>query len=322
MRILCTGAGGFISGHLVKRLLEDGHEVVAVDIKEREEWYQVYSDAENHYECDLASYDNAKWVCSDIDQVYHLAASMGGIAFITNYPLDCMLSVLPTINVLTAAASSGVQRLFYSSSACVYSGDKQSSSNVTALKEEDAFPSMAEYGYGEEKLFSERLCEVVAGSSNLETRVARYHNVYGVHGTWDGGKEKAPSALARKVVEATISGDLRINIWGDGEQTRSYMDVDDCVEGTIRIMNSDCAEPLNLGSDRLISVNDLVSLYEDIAGVKLERSYDLSAPQGVRGRNSDNTKLEATIGWVPQISLEDGCERLYKWVYDQCIKSQ
>ena len=252
-----------------------------------------------------------------MDQVYNLAADMGGMGFIENNKALCMLSVLISTHLLQAATEAGASRFFYSSSACVYAGGHQRSEEIAGLKEGDAYPADPEDGYGWEKLFSERMARHFQEDFGLETRVARYHNVYGPLGTWDGGREKAPAAICRKIAQAKRSGDHEIEVWGDGEQTRSFMFIDDCIEGTRRIMDSDCSEPLNLGSDRLVSINEVIDIVSRIAGIEVTRRHDLSAPQGVRGRNSDNTLLRKTIDWEPVVSLETGLECTYRWIWDQ-----
>jgi len=316
-KYLVAGAGGFIGGHLVAKLRERGDgDIRAVDVKPQGSWYQQFPDVEN-LTLDLTLLDDARKAADGIDTIYNLAADMGGMGFIENNRALCMLTVLESTHMLVAARDAGVRRFFYSSSACVYAAEKQVSPEVVALKEADAYPAMPEDGYGWEKLFSERMARHFTEDFGLETRVARYHNVYGPEGTYDGGREKAPAAVSRKVAQAVISGDHRIEIWGDGEQTRSFTYIDDCVEGTLRLTASDIDEPLNIGSDQLVTVNELVSIVENIAGVKLERSYVLDAPQGVRGRNSDNTLIKEKLGWAPSISLEDGMERTYRWVFDQ-----
>lgn len=317
MKVCVAGAGGFIGGHLVGSLIEDGHEVVAIDRKTADDWEQVYLEAENHYGRDLAHMTSCETAVRGVDEVYMLAADMGGMGFIEANKAACMLSVLPSTQMLVAARRAGVQRYFYSSSACVYAADKQTNTDVTALKEADAYPAEAEDGYGWEKLFTERMCRHFSEDYLLETRVARFHNVYGPFGSWKGGREKAPAAICRKVAMAKLSGDLRIDIWGDGEQTRSFMFIDDCVKGVKMIMDGDFVDPINLGSAELVSINQLVSIVEDIAGVKLERTYDLTAPQGVRGRNSDNSLILAEFGWEPSIPLRSGLEQTYAWVYEQ-----
>lgn len=318
--ILIAGGGGFIGGHLVRRILESGYtRVRAVDFKGFENWQQIHPEAENLI-LNLEELADCRRAVADMQHVYLLAADMGGMGFIENNKALCMLSVLINTHMLKAAREQGAERYFYSSSACVYNASKQSDPEVTALKEEDAYPAMPEDGYGWEKLFSERMCRHFLEDFGLQTRVARYHNVYGPHGTWDGGREKAPAALCRKVIEATLSGKQEIEIWGDGSQTRSFMYIDDCIHGTQMITEGDCAEPLNLGSDELVSINQLVDVVEDIAGIQLKRNYNLSAPKGVNGRNSDNTRILETFGWAPSTSLRDGMEKTYSWIYDQ-IKS-
>jgi nucleoside-diphosphate-sugar epimerase len=316
-RVLVTGAGGFIGGHLVAALRERGVEHVrGVDKAPLDEWYQKFDDVENQC-ADLQEFGACQTAVGGIDTVYNLAADMGGMGFIENNKALCMLSVLISTHVLEAARQAGVQRLFYSSSACVYAAGKQESPEVEALREADAYPAMPEDGYGWEKLFSERMCRHFYEDFGLETRVARYHNVYGPLGTYDGGREKAPAAICRKVATAKLSGSDQIEIWGDGEQTRSFTYIDDCLEGTLRLTESDVREPLNVGSEQLVSINELVDIVEEIAGVTLERNYNLSAPQGVRGRNSDNTLITKKLGWAPSITLEYGLEKTYQWIYDQ-----
>jgi nucleoside-diphosphate-sugar epimerase len=246
---------------------------------------------------------------------------MGGMGFIENNKALCMLTVLTSTHMLQAAQKHGVERYFYSSSACVYAADKQTDPNITALREADAYPAMPEDGYGWEKLFTERMCRHFLEDFGLTTRVARYHNVYGPNGTWTGGREKAPAAVCRKVATAAITGEQRIEIWGDGQQTRSFMYIDDCVQGSQMILKGDSPEPVNLGSDELVSINQLVDIVEEIAGIRCERNYKLDAPQGVRGRNSDNTQILETYGWAPSVSLADGLAKTYAWVYDQVKRS-
>lgn len=313
-----AGAGGFIGGHLVAALREQGARVRAVDVKPVAEWYQV-SDGVENVVADLKLRPECDRACEGADEVYQLAADMGGMGFIEHNKALCMLSVLTNTHMLQAAQARGAGGFFYSSSACVYNADKQRSPEVVPLKEEDAYPAMAEDGYGWEKLFSERMCRHFREDFGLRTRVARYHNVYGPHGTWDGGREKAPAAICRKVIHAKHTRDPGIEIWGDGHQTRSFMYIDDCIRGTLAIARSDILEPINLGSSELVTINQLVDIAEAIGGVKLERRYNLSAPKGVNGRNSDNTKIRASLGWEPSIRLRDGMERTYRWIHDEYV---
>ena len=314
--LVVAGGGGFIGGHLVRRLLEEGHRVRAVDSKPVDGWYQALPAAEN-LTLDLKQADACRAAVDGAAEVYNLAADMGGMGFIEHNKALCMLSVLINTHLLQAALEKDVERYFFSSSACVYAEDKQRSAEVTALKEEDAYPAMPEDGYGWEKLFSERMCRHFREDFGLHTRVARYHNVYGPYGTWSGGREKAPAAICRKVAEARISGNHEIEVWGDGEQTRSFMYIEDCLHGTLAIMESDVEEPINLGSSELVTINQLVDIVERIAGIEVKRRYNLDAPRGVRGRNSDNTMIRTRVGWEPSISLEEGLEKTYRWVFDQ-----
>ena len=317
-KVLVTGAGGFIGGHLIASLLEQGHDVRAVDAKEPDAWYQVHEGADSR-RSDVSEPEACREAMRGVDAVYNLAADMGGMGFIEANKALCMLSVLINTNMLIAAREAGVGRYFFSSSACVYAAEHQTSPDVTALKESDAYPAMPEDGYGWEKLFSERMCRHFNEDFGLETRVARYHNVYGPYGTYAGGREKAPAAICRKVIEAKLSGKHQIEIWGDGQQTRSFMYVDDCVAGSIMLAESDVREPLNIGSSELVTINDLVSIVEQIADITLERNYKLDAPQGVRGRNSDNTLILERLGWEPSISLRDGLEKTYTWIHDDMV---
>lgn len=315
-KIVVCGGGGFIGGHLVADLLRQGKKVRSVDVKPFSEWFQMFPEAEN-LQLDLREKEASERAVADVDLVYNLAADMGGMGFIENNKALCMLTVLINTHLLMATKDAGVKRFFYASSACVYAADKQTDPNVTALKEEDAYPAMPEDGYGWEKLFSERMCRHFLEDFGLATRMARFHNVYGPHGTFEDGREKAPAAICRKVIEAKLSGKHEIEVWGDGHQTRSFMWIDDCVKGTQMIMNGDFAEALNLGSSELVSINQLVDIVEDIAGVKLKRRHNLSAPKGVNGRNSDNTLIKKVFGWEPSTKLRDGLERTYRWIYDQ-----
>lgn len=315
--IVVGGGGGFIGGHLIGSLLAKGHtKVRSVDIKPTTEWYQVFDGAENLV-LDLKDKTNCDKACKGAAEVYNLAADMGGMGFIENNKALCMLSVLINTHMLMAAKAQGVQRYFYSSSACVYAADKQVNEDVIALKEADAYPAMPEDGYGWEKLFSERMCRHFREDYDLTTRMTRFHNVYGPEGTWDGGREKAPAAICRKVIHAKTTGDHSIEIWGDGKQTRSFMYIDDCLKGVDMVMHSDITDAINLGSNELVTINGLVDMVEDIAGIKLKRTYNLDAPKGVNGRNSDNTIINQLLDWAPGIKLRDGMEKTYAWIYDQ-----
>ena len=310
-RLLVTGAGGFIGHHLVKRLKSDGHWVRGVDIKYPE--YEV--SASDEFEIlDLRTADNClRATRNGIDEVYNLAADMGGIGYITAGHADISRNnILINAHMLEASRQNGVKRFLFSSSACVYNQSKQKNADVTPLREEDAYPADPEPGYGWEKLFAEELCRYYYKDYGFETRIVRFHNVYGPLGTYDGGKEKAPAAISRKVAQAPDNGE--IEVWGDGEQTRSFMYVDDCVEGLIRIMASDHREPLNLGSDELVTINGLVDMVSKIAGKRLSKRHNLAGPQGVRGRNSDNTRLRQLLGWEPTIRLEQGLAITYNWI--------
>jgi GDP-D-mannose 3',5'-epimerase len=315
-KILIAGAGGFIGGHLVKELVKKGNSVRAVDIKPLNEWYQI-TDGVDNLVLDLRLRENCYTALNGFNEVFNLAADMGGMGFIENNKAACMISVLINTHLLIAARDCGIDRFFYASSACVYNGDKQTDPNNPGLKEADAYPALAEDGYGWEKLFGERMCRHFREDFGLTTRVARFHNVYGPHGTFDGGREKAPAAISRKVIEASLTGRKDITIWGDGHQTRSFMYIDDCMKGILAIMYSDIIEPLNLGSSEMVSINQLVDIVEEIAGFKLSRNYDLDAPKGVRGRNSENTLIMKYLNWEPSIPLKVGMKKTYDWIKDQ-----
>ena len=319
--IVVTGGGGFIGGHLVADLRRQGHRVRAVDVKPLEEWYQRFDDVEN-LQLDLNLREACNEAVDGMDLVYNLAANMGGMGFIENNKALCMLSVLINTHLCMAAQEVGIERYFFASSACVYNADKQRDAKVVALKEEDAYPALAEDGYGWEKLFSERMCRHFREDFGLTALLARYHNVYGPHGTYTGGREKAPAAICRKIIEAKLSGHHEIEVWGDGEQTRSFMYIDDCVHGTQMIMDSDILDPINLGSSELVTINQLVDVTEDVAGIKVKRRYNLDAPKGVNGRNSDNTLIQKYLGWEPSTRLRDGMERTYAWIHDQITSNQ
>jgi len=315
-KILVAGAGGFIGGYMVGNLLKQGYRVRAVDIKPQWQWYQRFDDAEN-LTLDLQELDTCYQAVNGCDWVYNFAANMGGMGFIERNKGLCMLSVLINTHLLMAARACGAVRFFYASSACVYAGNKQVSVDNPGLKEADAYPADPEDGYGWEKLFSERMCRHFREDFGLETRSARFHNVYGPYGTFDGGREKAPAAICRKVIAAKLVGSQEIEIWGDGCQTRSFMYIDDCLHGVQTIMNSNILEVINLGSAEMVSINQLVDMVEDIAGVHLKRCYNLDAPKGVRGRSSDNTRIKQLLDWEPSITLRAGMEKTYAWIYDQ-----
>lgn len=313
-----TGAGGFIGGHLVATLRKRPNtRVRAVDSKPANRWYQRFDDVDNLV-LDLQLRETCMTATRGISDVYQLAADMGGMGFIENNKAACMLSVLINTNMLIAAKELGAKRYFYASSACVYNADKQRDSKVVPLREADAYPALPEDGYGWEKLFSERMCRHFTEDFGLYTRVARFHNVYGPHCTWDGGREKAPAAVCRKVIEAKETGEHVIDIWGTGKQTRSFMYIDDCIDGIQRIMDSSrIDEPINLGSSEIVSIDGLVDLAQSIGGINLQRRHDLNAPVGVNGRNSDNTLIKARLGWEPTYPLRTGLEHTYAWILEQ-----
>ncbi len=321
--IVITGAGGFIAGSLVRYFTDKGFtNIRAVDIKPIDRWYQTTEGVENVADCDLDLRENCYRVAEGAREIYNLAANMGGMGFIENNKAECMITVLINTHMLMAARDTApdLERFFYSSSACAYNLKMQEQSDVTALKESDAYPAYAEDGYGWEKLFSERMCRHFMEDYGIQTRVARFHNVYGPYGTWDGGREKAPAAICRKVIDAIETGSGEIEIWGDGEQTRSFMYIDDCVKGIDMITHSDnILEPINLGSSELISINKLTKLAEGYGGVTLKRNYKLDAPQGVKGRNSDNTLIKQKLNWEPDTPFAEGLEKTYHWIREQYL---
>jgi nucleoside-diphosphate-sugar epimerase len=320
--VLVTGAGGFIGGHLVAALRRGGFvRIRAVDSKPIDGWYQSFPEVENVC-CDLRDRATCYEATAGARYVFNLAADMGGMGFIETHKADCMLSVLINTHLLVAARELAVERFLFASSACVYTAVKQTDPRVTALKEGDAYPAMPEDGYGWEKLFSERMCRHFMEDYGLSVRVPRFHNVYGPNGTYAGGREKAPAAICRKVIEAQLSGSNTIEIWGDGKQTRSFMYIDDAIDGIFRLMESDVSEPINLGSSQLVTINELVDIVERIAGTSLERRYDPSAPQGVRGRNSDNILIRERLGWEPSMPLELGLEKTYRWIHGQMTSGE
>lgn len=314
-KVLVAGAGGFIGGHLVKKLLLQKYEVIAVDIKPFDMWFQKYENVKN-YSLDLKNLQNCEKVVDRCELVFNMACNMGGMGFIENNKAECMLSVLINTNLLICSKKYKIKKYFFSSSACAYNVNYQQSTFINGLKEEDAYPAMPEDGYGWEKLFSERMCRHFYEDFNLDIAVARYHNVYGPIGTFDGGREKAPAALTRKIINAELKNQKpSIEIWGDGEQTRSFLYIDDCIEGTLRLFDSDYKEPLNIGSDEQVSINQMVNMLEEISNIKnLERIFLLDKPKGVRGRSSNNDKLKSVLQWNYQISLKEGLNNLYNWM--------
>ena len=319
MKFLVTGAGGFIGGHLVNDLMLEGHEVVCADLKPEEYWFQYFNQNKN-FSFDLKDYDNCLKATQGVDGVYNMACNMGGMGFIENNKAECMLSVLINTNLLRACIVNKVSKYFFSSSACVYNAEKQKKIFIDGLKESDAYPAEPEDGYGWEKLFSERMCRHFTEDFGLQTRIIRYHNVYGPQGTYAGGREKAPAALSRKVALAKINNEKEIEVWGDGEQTRSFMYIDDCLVGTKKIFNSNLTDVYNLGSSEQVSINQLIDIIEKIADYKVNRKYLLDKPKGVRGRSSDNNKIKSDLGWEPSIKLLDGLTKTYQWI-DEQIKS-
>ena len=321
MKILVAGAGGFIGGHLVKSLLSEGHELVCADLKPIEFWFQSFDKCKN-YSLDLKEYESCLKVSSGVDYIYNMACNMGGMGFIENNKAECMLSVLINTNFLRASLKNSVKKYFFSSSACVYNASKQKETFIQGLKEEDAYPADPEDGYGWEKLFSERMCRHFTEDFGLETRVLRYHNVYGPEGTFDGGREKAPAAICRKIAEAKLNKKNIIDVWGDGNQTRSFMYIDDCIEGTKKVFNSNNGDVYNLGSDEQVSINQMIDIIEDIAKYKVQKNHQLDKPKGVRGRSSDNTKIYTDFNWSPNIKLVDGLKTTYDWIYNQIISGE
>jgi nucleoside-diphosphate-sugar epimerase len=313
---LICGAGGFIGGHLAHNLKRSGHSIVCADLKPMEYWFQCFEENRN-YSLDLKEYENCLEITKNIDFIYNMACNMGGMGFIENNKAECMLSVLINTNLLRACLVNNVKKYFFSSSACVYNASKQNKTFIPGLKEIDAYPAEPEDGYGWEKLFSERMCRHFSEDFGLQTRVVRYHNVYGPMGTYDGGREKAPAALCRKIIKAKLDGSNTIEVWGDGNQTRSFMFIDDCIVGTKKIFDCDSSDVFNLGSDEQVSINQLIDIIESIANTKVKRKYLLDKPKGVRGRSSDNTKILEQLSWSPKISLKEGLKETYNWIFDQ-----
>jgi len=313
-KFLIVGAGGFIGGHLIARLLqEQKHIIRAVDLKPLELWFQKFDNVEN-FSLDMQEYENCVKMSKGVDYVINLACNMGGIGFIENNKADCMLSVLINTNLLRSCRLNEIKRYFFSSSACAYNQNLQTDPAIDGLREKDAYPAMPEDGYGWEKLFSERMCRHFTEDYGLDTRVARFHNIYGPLGTFDGGREKAPAAICRKVIEAKIKEAESIDIWGDGSQTRSFLYIDDCIDAVLKLFYSDFKDPINIGSDEKVSINELISIAEKFANKKFKRNYQLDKPQGVRGRSSNNELIKNKLGWEFKYSLEEGIDKTYKWI--------
>ncbi len=320
---LVVGGGGFIAGHLIKKLINDGNNVVATDIKPKHFWFQTFDEIKSYAEMDMKDYSNCLKVTRGVDYIFNMACNMGGMGFIENNKAECMLSVLINTNLLRASLENKIKKYFFSSSACVYNTSKQSKIFIKGLKEEDAYPAMPEDGYGWEKLFSERMCRHFMEDFGLEVRMARYHNIYGPLGTYDGGREKAPAAICRKIAKAIINKKDEIEIWGDGKQTRTFLFIDDCIEGTLRLFNSDYNKPINIGSDEQVSINQITDIIEKISGVKnLKRKYLLDKPKGVRGRSSNNDNAIKTLNWKYKISLKEGLTKTYNWIYAELKKDR
>ena len=315
-KYLVCGAGGFIGGHLAESLVNEGHEVVCVDNKPYEYWFQI-SESNKNYSLDLKEYENCLKVTDGVNYIYNMACNMGGMGFIENNKAECMLSVLINTNLLRSCLINKVEKYFFSSSACVYNATKQKTNFIPGLKEEDAYPADPEDGYGWEKLFSERMCRHFTEDFGLETRVARYHNVYGPLGTYDGGREKAPAALCRKVIEAKLNKKSSIDVWGDGEQTRSFMFIKDCIIGTKMLFKSKERSVLNIGSEEQVSINQMINLIEEISDYKVNKNYQLDKPKGVRGRSSNNDLIKKKIGWDVSVTLKEGLKETYEWIYKQ-----
>ena len=304
--ILVCGAGGFIGGHLVNHLMKDkNNNLICADIKPKEYWFQIYEENKN-FSLDLKEYENCLEVTKNIDYVLNMACNMGGMGFIENNKAECMLSVLINTNLLRAGLKNKIEKYFYSSSACAYNAQKQNETFIKGLKESDAYPAQPEDGYGWEKLFSERMCRHFQEDFDLETRVVRYHNIYGPLGTYNGGREKAPAALCRKIIDAKLNKKKEIDVWGDGEQTRSFLYIDDCIKGTMDVFNSNHSDVFNVGSEEQVSINQMIGIIEEIAGYKINKNYQLEKPKGVRGRSSDNTFVKSKINWEPNYSLREG----------------
>ena len=320
-KYLIVGAGGFIGGHLSKRLLDENNIVIGADIKPLDLWFQKHEKSKN-FSLNMQDYDNCLKMTKDVEYVINLACNMGGIGFIENNKADCMLSVLINTNLLRACKENKVKKYFFSSSACAYNKDLQQDPNIDGLREEDAYPAMPEDGYGWEKLFSERMCRHFTEDYGLETRVARFHNIYGPLGTFDGGREKATAAICRKIIEAKIKKNKNIEIWGDGTQTRSFLYIDDCVDAVLKLFHSNFSNPINIGSDEKVSINELINIVENISEISLDKDYQLDKPQGVKGRSSNNDLIKKTLNWNYKFSLKEGIKKTYDWIEDIYINKK
>ena len=318
-KILVTGAGGFIGGHLVKELLNRGYSVRAVDIKPLKEWYQIFNDVEN-FVLDMSIKDNCFKMAKGVSGVLNMACNMGGMGFIENNKAECMLSVLVNTHMLMACKENKVKKYFFSSSACAYNKDLQDRPDISGLKESDAYPANPEDGYGWEKLFSERMCRHYLEDYGLDVKVARYHNVYGPNGTYDGGREKAPAALCRKIIIAKEKNTDIIDVWGDGKQTRSFLFIEDCIDATLQFFNSDHHGPINIGSEEKVSINEMIEKIEKISSKKFKKNYQLDKPKGVRGRSSNNDLIRKLFKWEPKYNLYEGLKRTYQWIEEDMKK--
>jgi len=318
-KILVTGAGGFIGGHLIKELLNRGYKIRATDIKPLDDWYQCFDEVEN-ISLDMTIKDNCFKATEGMDDVINMACNMGGMGFIENNKALCMLSVLVNTHMLMACKYFNIKRYFFSSSACAYNTDLQKNSKITGLKESDAYPAMPEDGYGWEKLFGERMCRHFFEDYGLDVKVARYHNIYGPNGTYDGGREKAPAALCRKIINSGLNNEKKIDVWGNGEQTRSFLYIDDCVDATLKLFDSEHHGPINIGSEEQVSINEMIEKIEKISNNQVKKNYQLDKPQGVMGRNSDNTLIRSLLNWEPKFTLYQGLEKTYNWILSDMKK--
>ena len=321
MKCLIAGAGGFIGGHLMQRLKLEGHQIICADIKPLSSWFQIDNKNQN-VSMDLKDYKNCLKVSENVDYVFNLACNMGGMGFIENNKAECMLSVLINTNLLRAGLQNKIKKYYFSSSACVYNASKQKDTFISGLKEEDAYPAMPEDGYGWEKLFSERMCRHFYEDFGLNVRIGRYHNIYGPEGTYDGGREKAPAALCRKIINAKLNNENNIEVWGDGQQTRSFLYIDDCIDATLSVFNSDFTDVFNIGSEEQVSINQMIDIIEQIADYTVERKYDLSKPKGVRGRSSNNNFINSNINWSPKYTLKMGLEKTYNWIHQSLMNQK